>query len=43
MTENLVVRSKIKDYIKDMNVSGDFSEGLSNRCYVQYYSAPCFV
>jgi len=32
MTDSLVVRSKIKDYIKDMNVSGDFSEALSKKC-----------
>ena len=32
MAESLVVRSKIKDYVKDMNVSGDFSEALSRKC-----------
>lgn len=32
MGESLVVRSKIKDYVKDMNVSGDFSEALSKKC-----------
>lgn len=32
MGDSLVVRSKIKDYIKDMNVSGDFSESLSKKC-----------
>ena len=29
MAELLVVRSKIKDFVKDMNVSGDFADGLS--------------
>ena len=29
MSELLVVRSKIKDVAKDMNVSGDFAEALS--------------
>ena len=32
MTDSLVVRSKLKEYIKDMNVSGDFSEALSKKC-----------
>lgn len=32
MTESLVVRSKIKEYIKDMNVSGDFADALSKKC-----------
>lgn len=32
MTENFVVRSKIKEYIKDMNISSDFSEALSKKC-----------
>ena len=32
MTDNLVVRSKLKEYIKDMNVSGDFAEALSKKC-----------
>lgn len=32
MAESLVVRSKIKDFVKDMNVSGDFSEALSKKC-----------
>ena len=29
MTELLVVRSKIKDVAKDMNVAGDFADALS--------------
>ena len=29
MAELLVVRSKIKDYAEDMNVSSDFAEALS--------------
>jgi len=29
MAELLVVRSKIKDYTKNMNVAGDLAEGLS--------------
>ena len=29
MAELLVVRSKLKDVVKGMNVSGDFAEGLS--------------
>ena len=29
MSELLVVRSKIKDLAKDMNVAGDFAEALS--------------
>lgn len=29
MTELLVVRSKIKDVAKDMNVSGNFADALS--------------
>ncbi|MAG47875.1 DUF1931 domain-containing protein [archaeon] len=29
MAELLVVRSKLKDVAKDMNVSGDFAEALS--------------
>jgi len=32
MTDSLVIRSKIKNYIKDMNVSGDFTEALSKKC-----------
>ncbi|MBS3150257.1 DUF1931 domain-containing protein [Candidatus Woesearchaeota archaeon] len=32
MTESLVVRSKIKEYVKDMNVAGDFSDALSKKC-----------
>ncbi len=32
MSESLVVRSKIKEYIKDMNVSGDFADALSKKC-----------
>jgi histone H3/H4 len=32
MADMLVVRSKIKDYVKDMNVSGDFSDALSKKC-----------
>lgn len=32
MADSLVVRSKIKDYVKDLNVSGDFSEALSKKC-----------
>ena len=31
MSELLVVRSKIKDVAKDMNVSGDFGEALSEK------------
>ncbi len=31
MAELLVVRSKIKDAAKNMNVSGDFAEALSAR------------
>ena len=31
MTDSLVVRSKIKDFIKDMNVSGDFADALSKK------------
>ena len=30
--DSLVVRSKIKEYIKDLNVSGDFSDALSKKC-----------
>ncbi len=30
--DSLVVRSKIKDYVKDFNVSGDFAEALSKKC-----------
>jgi len=30
MTELLVVRSKIKDFAKNMNVAGDFADALSN-------------
>lgn len=29
MGDSLVVRSKIKEYAKDMNVSGDFADALS--------------
>ena len=32
MGELLVVRSKIKDVAKGMNVSGDFAEALSEKC-----------
>ena len=32
MAEGLIIRSRLKDYIKDMNVSGDFSEALSKKC-----------
>jgi len=32
MADSLVVRSKIKEYVKDFNVSGDFSEALSKKC-----------
>ena len=31
MAELLVVRSKIKDVVKNMNVAGDLAEGLSNK------------
>ena len=31
MSELLVVRSKIKDVAKGMNVSGDFAEALSDK------------
>lgn len=31
MAELLVVRSKIKDFVGDMNVGGDFAEALSQR------------
>jgi len=31
MSELLVVRSKIKDVAKDMNVSGDFADALSEK------------
>ena len=31
MAEMLVIRSKIKDYCKDCNVSGDFAEALSKK------------
>jgi histone H3/H4 len=31
MAELLVVRSKIKDFAKGMNVSGDFADGLSKK------------
>ena len=31
MAELLVVRSKIKDFAKNMNVAGDFAEALSQR------------
>ena len=31
MAELLVVRSKIKDYAKGMNVSGDFADALSKK------------
>jgi histone H3/H4 len=30
--DSLVVRSKIKEYIKDLNVSGDFAQALSKKC-----------
>lgn len=29
---NLIKRSKLKEYIKDMQMSRDFSEGLSKKC-----------
>ena len=32
MAELLVVRSKIKEAAKGMNVGGDFAEALSNKC-----------
>lgn len=32
MSDLLVVRSKIKDYVGDMNVSGDFGDELSKKC-----------
>ncbi|MEA3254413.1 MAG: DUF1931 domain-containing protein [Candidatus Altiarchaeota archaeon] len=31
MAELLVVKSKIKDYVGDMNVSGDFAGALSEK------------
>lgn len=31
MAELLVVRSKIKEFVKGMNVSGDFADGLSKK------------
>ena len=31
MADTLVVRSKIKDFVKGMNVAGDFAEGLSKK------------
>ncbi len=31
MAELLVVRSKIKDVVKNMNVAGDLAEGLSDK------------
>ena len=31
MAELLVVRSKIKDVVKDCNVAGDFAEALSEK------------
>ncbi|MCD4666868.1 DUF1931 domain-containing protein [archaeon] len=31
MAELLVVRSKLKDYAKGMNVSGDFADALSKK------------
>ena len=31
MADLLVVKSKIKDVVKNMNVAGDFAEGLSAR------------
>ena len=34
MTELLVVRSKIKDFAKNMNVAGDFADALSNKVEV---------
>ena len=34
MADSLVVRSKIKDFVKDMNVSGDFADTLSKKCEV---------
>ncbi|MBS3149307.1 DUF1931 domain-containing protein [Candidatus Woesearchaeota archaeon] len=32
MGDSLIVRSKVKDYVKDMNVSGDFADALSKVC-----------
>jgi len=29
MAELLVVKSKLKDFVKDMNVAGDFADALS--------------
>jgi len=34
MSELLVVRSKIKDVAKDMNVAGDFADTLSEKVEV---------
>lgn len=31
MAELVVVKSKIKDYVGDMNVSGDFADALSEK------------
>jgi len=31
MADSLVVRSKIKEFVKDMNVSGDFADALSKK------------
>ncbi|MBN2250544.1 MAG: DUF1931 domain-containing protein [Candidatus Altiarchaeota archaeon] len=31
MADLLVVKTKIKDYVGDMNVSGDFAEELSKK------------
>lgn len=32
MGDSLIVKSKVKDYVKDMNVSGDFADALSKVC-----------
>lgn len=32
MGDSLIVKSKVKDYVKDMNVAGDFADALSKVC-----------
>jgi histone H3/H4 len=39
MAELLVVRSKLKDLVKGMNVSGDFADALSKEVEVLVQSA----
>ena len=31
MTQLLVIRSKLKEHAKDMNIAGDFAEALSKK------------